>query len=169
MSALRRNFFSDVPMELRTVEHTLTYVEAALRKSVSFSWYFSNSNFVSCHRVPCHKIFIAHYEHVLADPRAYLEPLAQFTELSFDGKAVSLQSFFEGIHLISLFIATEATIEQARKIAESEGTQARSVCRMQSRKCYWNELLWQGEINSIFVVVWDILCFVLYFWNRCIR
>lgn len=37
MSALRRNFFSDVPMELRTVEHTLTYVEAALRKSVSFS------------------------------------------------------------------------------------------------------------------------------------
>jgi len=73
MSALRRNFFSDIPMELRTVEHTLTYVEAALRK------------------VPCHKIFIAHYEHVLAEPRAYLEPLSQFMELSNEAKTILKQ------------------------------------------------------------------------------
>ncbi len=31
LSALRRNFFKEVDPELRTVEHTLTYVEAALR------------------------------------------------------------------------------------------------------------------------------------------
>ena len=31
MSALRRNFVSNVEMELRAVEHTLTYLEAALR------------------------------------------------------------------------------------------------------------------------------------------
>ena len=31
LSALRRNFFSAVDPELRTVEHTLTYVEAAMR------------------------------------------------------------------------------------------------------------------------------------------
>ncbi len=31
MSALRRNFFTSVDQELRTVEHTLTYLEAALR------------------------------------------------------------------------------------------------------------------------------------------
>jgi len=64
MSALRRNFFTHVALELRTVEHTLTYVESALRK------------------IPCNRIFIAHYEHVLADPRAFLEPLSQFLELS---------------------------------------------------------------------------------------
>lgn len=31
MSALRRNFFSHVAQELRTVEHTLTYIESAIR------------------------------------------------------------------------------------------------------------------------------------------
>ena len=31
MSALRRNFVSNVEMELRAVEHTLTYLEAALK------------------------------------------------------------------------------------------------------------------------------------------
>ena len=31
LSALRRNFFDTVDQELRTVEHTLTYIEAALR------------------------------------------------------------------------------------------------------------------------------------------
>lgn len=70
LSALRRNFFLHVALELRTVEHTLTYVEAALRKT------------------PCHRIFIAHYEHVLADPRAFLEPLSQFLELSEAEKKV---------------------------------------------------------------------------------
>ena len=71
MSALRRNFFTHLAQELRTVEHTLTYVEAALRK------------------VPCNRIFLAHYEHVLADPRAFLEPLSQFLELSEPEKRVS--------------------------------------------------------------------------------
>jgi hypothetical protein len=31
MSALRRNFFANIDEELRTVEHTLTYIESALR------------------------------------------------------------------------------------------------------------------------------------------
>jgi len=63
LSALRRNFFTNVDAELRTVEHTLTYLEAALRSA------------------PCHKTFIAHYEHALADPAAFLNPLAAFLEL----------------------------------------------------------------------------------------
>eukprot|EP01034_Spumella_vulgaris_P024632 gene24632-31000_t len=63
LSALRRNFFSNVDLELRTVEHTLTYLEAAMRA------------------IPCHKTFIAHYEHALADPQAFIEPLSQFLEL----------------------------------------------------------------------------------------
>ena len=63
LSALRRNFFTNVDAELRTVEHTLTYLEAALRSA------------------PCHKTFIAHYEHALADPAAFLNPLASFLEL----------------------------------------------------------------------------------------
>jgi len=35
-------------------------------------------------RIPCHKMFIAHYEHVLADATAYHEPLADFME--FDSR-----------------------------------------------------------------------------------
>lgn len=35
LSALRRNFFETVDQELRTVEHTLTYIEAALRGCVT--------------------------------------------------------------------------------------------------------------------------------------
>jgi len=50
MSALRRNFFSQIDLELRTVEHTLTYIESALKQ------------------VPCDRVFIAHYEHALANP-----------------------------------------------------------------------------------------------------
>eukprot|EP01032_Pedospumella_encystans_P023735 gene23735-26858_t len=64
LSALRRNFFKEVDPELRTVEHTLTYVEAALRG------------------IPCRNTFIAHYEQALADPQAFLEPLSAFLELS---------------------------------------------------------------------------------------
>eukprot|EP01038_Epipyxis_sp_PR26KG_P014884 gene14884-20016_t len=70
LSALRRNFFTAVDPELRTVEHTLTYLESVLRM------------------VSCHKIFIAHYEHVLADPMAYYEPLSTFLE--FDNKKKEL-------------------------------------------------------------------------------
>jgi hypothetical protein len=79
LSALRRNFFTHVAQELRTVEHTLTYVEAALR------------------RVPCHRIFIAHYEHILADPRAFLEPLSQFLEVSEIEKKVSRMWLFASL------------------------------------------------------------------------
>ena len=70
MSALRRNFFSIVDQELRTVEHTLTYMESALRG------------------VPCHKTFIAHYEHALADPQAFIEPLSLFLEIDAAGREV---------------------------------------------------------------------------------
>lgn len=35
LSALRRNFFTNIDAELRTVEHTLSYLEAALRGCVS--------------------------------------------------------------------------------------------------------------------------------------
>jgi hypothetical protein len=43
---------------------------------------------VAC-RIPCHKTFIAHYEHALADPQAFLEPLAAFLELAPAAKMVS--------------------------------------------------------------------------------
>lgn len=60
ISALRRNFYTNIEAELRTVEHTLSYIEAALKA------------------VSCSRIFIANYEHVLADPIAYINPLTQF-------------------------------------------------------------------------------------------
>ncbi len=63
MSALRRNFVTNVDLELRAVEHTLTYIEASLK------------------RVPCSKIFLAHYEHILAEPNSYIKPLSAFLEL----------------------------------------------------------------------------------------
>eukprot|EP01033_Poteriospumella_lacustris_P003203 gene3203-2356_t len=72
LSALRRNFFSHVAQELRTVEHTLTYIESAIRG------------------ISCHKIFIAHYEHVLAEPRSFIEPLAHFLELG-EGEKTALK------------------------------------------------------------------------------
>jgi hypothetical protein len=56
-------------MGLRCVEDTFTYVEAALRG------------------VPCHRLFVAHYEHVLAKPTVYAEPLAEFLELDPSKKA----------------------------------------------------------------------------------
>ena len=31
--------------------------------------------------IPCHKIFIAHYEHILSSPKSYIEPLSAFLEL----------------------------------------------------------------------------------------
>jgi len=68
MSALRRNFVTNVDAELRAVEHTLSYIEAALKQ------------------VPCHKIFIAHYEHAIGDPSAYVEPLSAFLELNTSQK-----------------------------------------------------------------------------------
>lgn len=39
-------------------------------------------------RISCHKIFIAHYEHVLAEPRSFIEPLAHFLELGEGEKTV---------------------------------------------------------------------------------
>jgi hypothetical protein len=63
LSALRRNFVTEVDLALRAVESTLVYIESALQY------------------VPCDRIFLAHYEHVLAEPSAYLEPLAAFLEL----------------------------------------------------------------------------------------
>jgi len=69
MSALRRNFVTNVDAELRAVEHTLTYIESALK------------------RVPCHKVFIAHYEHAIAEPSAYVEPLSAFLELNAQQKS----------------------------------------------------------------------------------
>jgi hypothetical protein len=68
MSAFRRNFFSEIDTGLRTVEHTMIYIQAALQG------------------VPCHQIFLAHYEHVLHSPHKYMEPLAKFMELNSNGK-----------------------------------------------------------------------------------
>ena len=51
------------------MEHTLTYLESALKG------------------VPCHRILIAHYEHVLKDPAAFIGPLSTFLEL--DEKAIT--------------------------------------------------------------------------------
>lgn len=70
LSALRRNFFTNLDTALRTVEHTLTYLESVLKN------------------IPCNRIFIAHYEHLLADPEAYKYPLASFLELSKESLSV---------------------------------------------------------------------------------
>ena len=64
LSSLRRNFFTHVDLGLRCVEQTLTYLESALRG------------------VPCNRVFIAHYEHVLAKPNALAEPLSDFLEFT---------------------------------------------------------------------------------------
>ena len=77
-SSLRRNFFPNTDIALRTVEQTLVYMEAALR------------------RVPCHKIFIAHYEHVLGDPAAYVKPLSTFLELTESAQKVLAQRLSKG-------------------------------------------------------------------------
>ena len=50
------------------MEHTLTYLESALKG------------------VPCHRIFIAHYEHFLKEPAAFIEPLSTFLELDEKAK-----------------------------------------------------------------------------------
>jgi hypothetical protein len=69
LSSLRRNFFTQVDLGLRCVEDTLIYLEAALRG------------------VPCHRLLFAHYEHVLAKPSAYEEPLSDFLELDGQKRA----------------------------------------------------------------------------------
>lgn len=38
--------------------------------------------------IPCHKTFIAHYEHALADPQAFIEPLSLFLETDAAGREV---------------------------------------------------------------------------------
>jgi hypothetical protein len=70
ISSLRRNFYRNVDACIRTVESTLVYIESALKK------------------VPCNKIFVAHYEQVLGDPEAYIEPLSDFLELDTSAKSV---------------------------------------------------------------------------------
>jgi hypothetical protein len=45
------------------------------------------SSMLAC-SIPCHKTFIAHYEHALADPQAFVEPLAAFLELDAAAKTV---------------------------------------------------------------------------------
>jgi hypothetical protein len=79
LSSLRRNFFTEIDTALRTVEHTLTYIESSLK------------------RVPCGKVFIAHYEHVLADPMAYHQPLVNFLELDTT-RAHLLKERLEGMN-----------------------------------------------------------------------
>lgn len=39
--------------------------------------------------IPCQKTFIAHYEHALGDPQAFVEPLAAFLELDAAAKKVA--------------------------------------------------------------------------------
>ncbi len=38
--------------------------------------------------MPCHKLFIAHYEHALSDPQAFVEPLSRFLELDAPAREV---------------------------------------------------------------------------------
>ena len=55
--------------------------------------------------VPCHKLFIAHYEHVFAEPQAFIEPLADFLELSPDSKQASKPSLLViDIHSFTILI-----------------------------------------------------------------
>lgn len=70
-------------------------------------------------RIPCHKTFIAHYEHALADPQAYVEPLATFLELDAAAKMVSycLLSCFgcSRLQCLHSLCYTSALFEQALK------------------------------------------------------
>lgn len=63
MSSLARNYFNSTDEALRTIEQNLIYMESALRG------------------VNCDQIFLGHYEHVLASPVSFVEPLAEFLEL----------------------------------------------------------------------------------------
>lgn len=74
-------------------------------------------------KVPCHRIFIAHYEHILSDPRAFLEPLAQFLELGDSEKKVIFFLSFSSLILHSSLTLTqdsETKIKQRRETSISE-------------------------------------------------
>mmetsp|Transcript_22231 Transcript_22231/g.32342 ORF Transcript_22231/g.32342 Transcript_22231/m.32342 type:complete len:333 (+) Transcript_22231:51-1049(+) len=70
MSAMRRDFVSSFNQAVHIAEHTMIHIEAALRT------------------IPCHKIFIAHYEHIMSNPKAFYEPLSDFLELGMTEKKV---------------------------------------------------------------------------------
>ena len=69
MVSQESNFVANVDAELRAVEHTLSYIETAMQ------------------HIPCEKILVAHYEHVIEVPNAYLEPLSTFLELNENQKS----------------------------------------------------------------------------------
>ncbi len=60
--------------------------------------------------IPCHKIFVAHYEHFLSDPGAYFEPLSAFLELGSGAKTVCLVYLFgeKVIFLMGIFLGSES-------------------------------------------------------------
>ena len=43
---------------------------------------------LTCNRIPCERLFIAHYEHILADPAAYRAPFAEFLELGANEREI---------------------------------------------------------------------------------
>ncbi len=40
------------------------------------------------HSIPCEKIFVVHYEHILGDPMSYLGPMSSFLGLNEHQKKV---------------------------------------------------------------------------------
>lgn len=59
-----------------TLGRTFHLSLSSLFLSLSLPFSFSRK-----HRAACHRTFIAHYEHILADPTTYINPLASFLEL----------------------------------------------------------------------------------------
>jgi hypothetical protein len=64
ISALSRRFLDNVDELLRGVEMNLLYLEASLRA------------------IPCHQIFLAHFEQFHSDPLSFLSPLQSFLQLT---------------------------------------------------------------------------------------
>ncbi len=70
------------------------------------------------YRISCHKVFIAHYEHALADPRALIEPLSTFLELNDAEKTVIHSYLFIRCCLAHfLCVGIEAEADKARETA----------------------------------------------------
>ena len=96
MSGLGRRFVKNVDAAIRTVETSLTYMEAAMRGCVD-NISLVNDNKMSqvvmlliMNRLSCDKIFVAHFEHYRKRPNDFAKPLGSFLELSDKARKVEI-------------------------------------------------------------------------------
>ena len=92
MSALGRKFVKNVDAAVRTVETSLTYMDAALRgyilQQINQHLMTNSHLVVVVIRIPCHKTFIAYFEHVKLKPSDIVHPLSKFLELDEKSRKV---------------------------------------------------------------------------------